>query len=272
MSNVNNPNSGYLNISTSGQGYIVFPTIYPAFESASSVANFTANVVYGMQVNIPFQISITTFNTLIDSALILGWSGYLVANASGGRTVYTRSGGIALASALVGSKIICAGFTHAGNNGIFPCTANTTTTMTLTNPNGVAETAPAGSSCSVAPPTGAAIGYGLYTLSGNQIVAGVMTPGTTLGVSSVSVSTTVINPGNYLFCWSSSVSNSAGSLSGFKVSSGGQLAGGFGLALPYFPTPMMFSAANASSSGVLPSTLGALTGLSVSVPVCVCTP
>lgn len=43
-------------------------------------------------------------------------------------------------NAFVGETFVIAGFTNASNNGSFICTASTTTTLTLANPNTVAET------------------------------------------------------------------------------------------------------------------------------------
>lgn len=63
-----------------------------------------------------------------------------VANASGGSTVYTGSfitgGG---GNGLAGFTFVISGFTNAQNNGTFLCTASTSTTLTLSNPNGVAQ-------------------------------------------------------------------------------------------------------------------------------------
>jgi hypothetical protein len=61
-------------------------------------------------------------------------------NNSGGNTVYngTITGGGS--NAFVGYNVIVLGFTKPGNNGTFLCTASTTTTLTLANPNGMSET------------------------------------------------------------------------------------------------------------------------------------
>jgi len=61
------------------------------------------------------------------------------AAASGGSTVYTTSSAPA-AGSLVGQTFIVTGFDLAPNNGTFECTANTTTTITLSNALGVADT------------------------------------------------------------------------------------------------------------------------------------
>jgi hypothetical protein len=63
-----------------------------------------------------------------------------VANHSGSATVYTGTipgGGSNFYS---GWSFRILGFTNSANNGLFPCTASTTTTLTLTNANGAAET------------------------------------------------------------------------------------------------------------------------------------
>lgn len=61
-----------------------------------------------------------------------------VANASGGSTVYT--GTVINPALAVGQSFLVAGFTNGANNGVFPCTAATATTLTLTNAGGAAET------------------------------------------------------------------------------------------------------------------------------------
>jgi hypothetical protein len=66
--------------------------------------------------------------------------GTAVANASGGSTVYTYTTVGLASSALVGYNFVTSGYAHAANNGTFPCTASTATTVTLTNPSGVSDT------------------------------------------------------------------------------------------------------------------------------------
>jgi len=67
------------------------------------------------------------------------------ANASAGTTVYTGSG-FGATNSLVGLYFVVNGFQNAGsppngeNNGTYICTANTGTTLTLANANGVVET------------------------------------------------------------------------------------------------------------------------------------
>jgi Bacterial Ig-like domain (group 3)/Putative Ig domain len=73
------------------------------------------------------------------------------ANAAGGSTVYagtiTGGGG----NALAGLTFIVAGFTNGANNGTFVSTASTTTTLTLSNASGVAETHAATANTTVSP-------------------------------------------------------------------------------------------------------------------------
>lgn len=63
-----------------------------------------------------------------------------VANASGGKTVYTGTGLTLTVNAWIGTLFTIAGFTNGANNGTFLCTANSATTLTLVNASGVAET------------------------------------------------------------------------------------------------------------------------------------
>jgi uncharacterized repeat protein (TIGR01451 family) len=62
------------------------------------------------------------------------------ANATAGTTVYTGTISGGGTNALAGTTFIVAGFTNAANNGTFVATASTTTTLTLANAAGVAET------------------------------------------------------------------------------------------------------------------------------------
>jgi hypothetical protein len=59
-----------------------------------------------------------------------------VAAHSGGNTTYTGS----LANDNAGHSVTITGFTNGNNNGTFTVQSNTTTTITVNNPNGVAET------------------------------------------------------------------------------------------------------------------------------------
>jgi hypothetical protein len=66
------------------------------------------------------------------------------ANASGITTVYTGVFPAGAVNAYAGMYFQIQGFTtNASNNGVFLCTASTATTLTLQNPQGIAETNPA---------------------------------------------------------------------------------------------------------------------------------
>ncbi len=94
-------------------------------------------------------------------------------------------------------------------------------------------------------------GIGLYNMNGDLVVRTPAISSTTTGVKNTSTTATVtVEPAPYWFCWSAddaTVQLQRLNLSGFIRSSDvGQI---------------LFSAANASSAGVLPATLGTLTGV-----------
>jgi hypothetical protein len=85
-------------------------------------------------VGLAEQVRITPAAALVLSA---------AAAASGGSTVYTGTITGGGTNNFVGLNFVVAGFTKGSNNSPaegFVCTANDTTTLTLTNPNGLAET------------------------------------------------------------------------------------------------------------------------------------
>jgi hypothetical protein len=63
-----------------------------------------------------------------------------VAASSGGSAVYTGTITGGTTPNYVGNRFVITGFTNPQNNGTFLCTACSTTTLTLSNPNAVAET------------------------------------------------------------------------------------------------------------------------------------
>jgi hypothetical protein len=90
----------------------------------------------------PFQLNdgSGTIQVLVDcgstGSLVISAAG----NASGGSTIYTGTFPNGASNAYVGFVFQVAGFvTNANNNGTFVCTASTTTTLTLSNALGVAE-------------------------------------------------------------------------------------------------------------------------------------
>jgi hypothetical protein len=90
----------------------------------------------GTSVFAPSAPSIPTVN------IFAGYNIVFAANASGGTTVYTGFSptGNESVNAYAGYTFTVSGFvTNPANNGIFFCVASTPTTITLANPNGVAE-------------------------------------------------------------------------------------------------------------------------------------
>lgn len=81
-----------------------------------------------------------TFSTL-DTSPYYKYELTAAANASGGSTVYTGVAMTACASnGCAGISVLVTGFDNAANNGTFTCSASSTTSLTLSNANGVADT------------------------------------------------------------------------------------------------------------------------------------
>jgi hypothetical protein len=93
-----------------------------------------------------------------------------VANAAGGSTVYTGKVGHST-NFYAGYKLTIAGFLNTPNNGVFLCTASTTTTLTLANANGLLETDP-GTATPTFSITGVVIGNGSAVYSGTILGGG----------------------------------------------------------------------------------------------------
>jgi hypothetical protein len=89
-----------------------------------------------------FQLTNGTIQVIVDCGTTGSLAVTSVANASGSSTVYTGTFGTAAASnAFAGLVFKITGFvTNFGNNGTFTCTASSTTTLILTNSQGIAET------------------------------------------------------------------------------------------------------------------------------------
>lgn len=88
-----------------------------------------------------FELINGTIQVIVDT----GATGTLlissVGAASGGSAVYTGTFPLGGSNAYAGLKfVVNNAFTNASNNGAFLCTASSTTTLTLSNPNAVAET------------------------------------------------------------------------------------------------------------------------------------
>jgi hypothetical protein len=84
-----------------------------------------------------FTIDSTEATHLLGSKLT--FEVYYCAAAGGGSTVYTGAFTGGGSSAFAGLIFAVWGFANNDNNGVYPCTASTATTLTLTNPNGIAE-------------------------------------------------------------------------------------------------------------------------------------
>src|SRR5579863_3347037 len=136
-------------------GTVLYPRIQVAGSAASgevpvALENFSA---YGYSGLAYIDNPTSAINTLFQDSGVTIVRGYTpatvtgtlqltaAANSSGGNTVYTGTiinGG---SNAYAGMYFTTAGFTNAGNNVSFvQCVASTTTTLTLVNAGGVAET------------------------------------------------------------------------------------------------------------------------------------
>lgn len=88
-----------------------------------------------------FQVADGTIQVIIDTSTSGLLSITSCANASAGSTVYTGTFPGGSSNGYAGLTFAVAGFvTNPQNNGTFVCTASTLTTLTLSNPTGVAET------------------------------------------------------------------------------------------------------------------------------------
>jgi hypothetical protein len=112
------------------------PGMVPFANSGNGVAYATAP-----DRAFSFQLSDGTIRVIVDTSS----SGLLaitsVANASAGTTTYTGTFPGGASNGYLGLKFLIAGFVaNPGNNGTYTVTASTTTTLTLNNAAGVAET------------------------------------------------------------------------------------------------------------------------------------
>lgn len=121
--------------------------VYVEHDGAEGSVNYD-----GLQVNVGFTADANTAKTQgqTDGAEIVCYGTSVssptnfvltsVANASAGSTVYTGTITNGGSNFYAGWQFQIIGFTNAVNNGIFICTASTTTTLTLTSSVGAAET------------------------------------------------------------------------------------------------------------------------------------
>ena len=117
-------------------------------QPASTILNGTDNapmqlVAYNYSLSpAANSAALTTGQYSISTASIGTFTLTAAANASGGNTVYTGtfSSPSGASNGFEGFKFAVAGFSNTANNGTFTCTASSTTSITLNNPNGVAQT------------------------------------------------------------------------------------------------------------------------------------
>jgi hypothetical protein len=128
--------------------------LQPSFRLDAAAANGEPGLV--AEKTATFDALVSTLDSsapLTPSGALTAANGYLeelnptsvlilsaAAKASGGSTTYTGDITGGESNAFAGVYFQVAGFTNAVNNGYFLCTASTTTTLTLSNPNGVAKT------------------------------------------------------------------------------------------------------------------------------------
>jgi hypothetical protein len=109
------------------------------FHNAANNGTFqcVANTNTTLTLNNPIGVAET--NTAV--CMPLGYLGSSVANSSSGSAVYQVTlVGSTVTGNTPGNNITVTGFSNASNNGTFLCTAATATSLTLSNPNAVAET------------------------------------------------------------------------------------------------------------------------------------
>jgi hypothetical protein len=134
------------------------PTIAPIITTWNTPVAWVAGTVYSATAGSPSIVTdagVTYACILSTTALTLtqalqntaaSFAGTLttVANASGGNTVYTFSGTPFSANQFQNQQVVITGLANSVNNGTFMCVSNTTTTLTLSNTNGVTATVQAG--------------------------------------------------------------------------------------------------------------------------------
>lgn len=118
------------------------------------------------------------------------------------------------------------------------------------------------------------VGVGLYDASGNAVVVSGAISTTTTGVKTSTVTSVKVDPGYYFYCWTST--SATPRLNGIL----GQTSQTYVWLTMANMTRNYFTAANNSSGGVLPGTLGALSTFNIntanantsSIPITLVTP
>jgi hypothetical protein len=181
---------GYNNVTLSVSGVNGFPTTFqlnPVIEDAASspVDTGSALTLTSVASSSPGVLTLTS----------------VAASTDGVHSVYTGTITGGGSNAFAGFTFTIAGFDTAANNGVFECTASTTTTLTLLNANAVADTHAATASGveGSAVYTGTITGGGSNALAGQDFtIAGFVTNpgnnGTFLCTASSTTTLTLQNP------------------------------------------------------------------------------
>lgn len=179
-----------------------YPTTFQLDPSLVDVANTpiapstTVLTLSAVAASTPGVITLTAVGVVDPGVLTLS----AAATASGGTTVYTGTITGGGSNAFAGVLFSVAGFDTAANNGSFECTASSTTTLTLANAAGVADThaATASSTTTTAVYTGTVTGGGSSAFEGfTFVVAGFDTAannGTFQCSASTTTTLTLLNP------------------------------------------------------------------------------
>ena len=162
---------------------------------AQVVAPITQPIVVGtgaVPVD-PVQVNATVYAPLTLTA---------AATASGGNTVYTGTITGGGSNAFAGFTFTVASFDNAANNGVFVATASSTTTLTLANANGVADThaatATSNTVTGIASTSGLTVGQPIYGIASSPgvtpVVTSNITSGTTIKTINSATSITLSSP------------------------------------------------------------------------------
>lgn len=116
--------------------------------TVAGFSNSSNNGVFVVYQSTATTLLLVNPNAVAETAAATATTIFLtsVANASGGNTVYTGiitnglSNGFGDLNPFTGLSFLVSGFANGANNGAFICVASTNTTLTLANPNGLAET------------------------------------------------------------------------------------------------------------------------------------
>src|SRR5271163_328251 len=147
---------GYNNVTLSLTGSNGYPTTFQMNPNIEDVA--------GNEIAPGTAFSLTSVAASTPGVLTLT----AAALATGGTTVYTGTITGGGTNNFVGYDFTVAGFDLAANNGTFTCVANTTTTLTLSNANGVLDTHAATAQAN----QGVAVYTGTITGGGTNLFAG----------------------------------------------------------------------------------------------------